>query len=89
SGVATGAPGDPAEFAAVKDALPDTPLLAGSGITIENLPSFWPACDGMIVGTATKRGGDAGTPVVPGLARDLVGAASRLRRTTESSRSQG
>ena len=89
SGVATGAPADPAEFAAVKEALPDTPLLVGSGITLDNLPSFWPVADGMIVGTATKRGGDANTPVVPELARELVGAASRLRRTTESSRSQG
>ena len=89
SGIATGAPADPAEFAAVKAALPDTPLLVGSGVTTANLPSFWPVCDGVIVGTATKRGGDPHTPVVPELARELVGAASRLRRTTESSRSQG
>jgi uncharacterized protein len=89
SGAATGAPADPAEFAAVREALPDTPLLVGSGITVANLPAFWPVADGMIVGTATKRGGDPHTPVVAELARELVGAASRLRRTTESSRSQG
>lgn len=89
SGIATGAAADPAEFAAVKRALPDTPLLVGSGVTTANLPSFWPVCDGMIVGTATKRGGDPHTPVVPELAREIVDAAARLRRTTESTRSQG
>jgi len=89
SGVATGAPADPADFRAVRDALPDTPLLVGSGVTVENLKDFWPAADGMIVGTATKRGGDPRRPVDETAARALLDTASRLRRADETPGTRG
>jgi len=87
SGVATGSPADPDDFARVKDALPDTPLLVGSGADASNLRDFWSVSDGMIVGSATKRGGVATAPVDPERAREIVAAASKLRRATGSSRS--
>lgn len=85
SGIATGAPANPEDFARVKAALPDTPLLVGSGVTTGNLEQFWPVSDGMIVGSATKKGGDPNTRVVPEMAREIVGAASRLRRVASGS----
>jgi hypothetical protein len=80
SGAATGAATDADEVRRVKEALPNTPLLVGSGVTEENLESFWPWADGMIVGSALKEGGDARRRVDPARARALLAAASRLKR---------
>jgi hypothetical protein len=41
----------------VKKAVPDRPLLAGSGVTLENMDSFLGLVDGFIVGTAFKAEG--------------------------------
>jgi membrane complex biogenesis BtpA family protein len=80
SGAATGSPADPEDFRRVRAALPDAPLLAGSGVSLENLPEFWPVCDGIIVGSSLKHGGDARRPVDAERARAFVAAAARLRR---------
>jgi len=81
SGAATGATADPAELARVKKAVPAAPLLVGSGVTEDNVERFWPVCDGMIVGSALKRHGDARQRVDPARARGFLAAVSRLRRT--------
>ncbi|MGQ0722709.1 MAG: BtpA/SgcQ family protein [Candidatus Eiseniibacteriota bacterium] len=81
SGVATGRPADPADLRRVREALPGTPVLAGSGVTLANLAEFWRAADGMIVGSALKAGGDARAPVDPGRAREFLAEASRHRRS--------
>jgi predicted TIM-barrel enzyme len=65
----------------VRDAVPDAPLLVGSGVGPANLEGFWPVCDGMIVGSATKPGADPRRAVDPEAARAVIAAASRLRRT--------
>ena len=80
SGAATGAAADAEEVHRVKEALPNVPLLVGSGVTEANLESFWPWADGMIVGSALKEGGDARRQVDPARARALLAAASRLKR---------
>jgi len=86
SGVATGAPADPSDFRRVRAAVPDAPLLVGSGIDTGNLEEFWPVADGMIVGSSLKRSGDPQQPVDAVLARELLAAASKLRRTTSTAR---
>ena len=63
TGAATGAGADPAELAALREALPDCPLLVGSGVSAANLERFLPLADGFIVGTALKEGGDVAAPV--------------------------
>jgi membrane complex biogenesis BtpA family protein len=83
SGVATGARADPADFRRVREALPDTPLFVGSGITAGNLEEFWTVSDGMIVGSALKRDGDPRLPVDRGRAREVLEAAARLRRVRQ------
>jgi membrane complex biogenesis BtpA family protein len=62
SGRETGAAADPARLDLLRAALPDAPLLLGSGLTAENAASFF-AADGAIVGTAVKAGGDVDAPV--------------------------
>jgi membrane complex biogenesis BtpA family protein len=64
TGPATGAAIDPMRLVVLREAV-DTPLLAGSGITVENAAELAPLVDGMIVGTWAKRNGDVSQPVDP------------------------
>ncbi len=86
SGPATGAPADPLAFRAVRERLPLAPLLVGSGISAENLRDFWDVCDGMIVGTSVKKGGNPRSDVDPERARGLAAKVGELRRRVESIR---
>lgn len=54
TGVATGAGADPQAVKTVRAALPDCPLLVGSGMDLGNIGSFVPAADGCIVGSSLK-----------------------------------
>jgi membrane complex biogenesis BtpA family protein len=56
SGEATGAPADPRELVALREALPDCPLLIGSGTDPANVADY-AAADGFIVGTAIQKPG--------------------------------
>jgi hypothetical protein len=55
SGVGTGAPTSPAQVAALRAAVPDRPILVGSGATVDNVAAL--GADAVIVGTALKLGG--------------------------------
>lgn len=54
TGAATGSGADPAEVAAVREAVPDCPVLVGSGVTIETVDGFLPHADGFIVGSSLQ-----------------------------------
>ncbi len=54
TGVATGAVTDPAEVALVREAVPDCPVLVGSGVTSETVGAFLPYADGFIVGSSLQ-----------------------------------
>jgi hypothetical protein len=55
SGVGTGAPTSPAQVAALRAAVPDRPILVGSGATAANILHL--KADAVIVGTALKHNG--------------------------------
>ncbi len=77
SGAATGAAADPGELEAARAALPDCPLLVGSGMRVENLAEFG-AADGWIVGTSLQRPAAGGRLAVDSeLAAAFVAAAVR------------
>lgn len=80
SGVATGAPTDLADLRAVREALPDAVLLAGSGVRRETVADVLAYADAVIVGTALKRGGKTSAPVDARRVRSFVGAATRRGR---------
>src|SRR5260221_1990181 len=61
SGHETGAATEPARCALLRNALPEVPLLVGSGVTAENATAY--DVDGIIVGTSIKRNGDIDAPV--------------------------
>ena len=72
SGAATGSPADAAILRDLRAAIPDCPLLMGSGVTADNLTSYADA-DGSIVGTSLQTAGR----VDPELVRALVAATGR------------
>jgi membrane complex biogenesis BtpA family protein len=54
TGMSTGAGADPAEVALVREAVPDCPVLVGSGVTSATVGSFLAYADGVIVGSSLQ-----------------------------------
>ena len=75
SGVATGEPTPLADVKRVRAAVPDRPILVGSGVTPETVRDLLGAADGVIVGTWVKRDGRTSGPVDPGRVAALIRAA--------------
>ncbi len=75
SGAATGAPASLDDVRRVRDALPEAPVLVGSGVTAETVRAALDVAHGVIVGSALEEGGVAGRPVDAGRVRRLMDAA--------------
>jgi membrane complex biogenesis BtpA family protein len=74
SGRATGDATPIEDVKRVRSAVPDVPILVGSGVTPESAPELLSLADALIVGTALKRDGDVSAPVDPARVRRLVDA---------------
>jgi membrane complex biogenesis BtpA family protein len=74
SGKRTGEPVDAALFDLVRSAVGAFPIWIGAGLSPETAPELWRRCDGAIVGTWTKYGGDVAAPVDPARVRALRAA---------------
>jgi uncharacterized protein len=79
SGAATGEPTPMGDIKRVRGAVPDVPLLVGSGVTAETVAELLSIADGVIVGTAVKRDGRLANPVDPERVHRLVEAARAAR----------
>ena len=77
TGRATGQAAALADVKRVRDAVRETPVLVGSGVTAESVAELLSVADGVIVGTWLKREGHVGNPVDPARVRQLVDAARR------------
>jgi len=75
SGKATGEATPIVDIKRVRSAVPDTPLVVGSGVTPETVSELLSLADGVIVGTYLKRDGHIRHPVDPARVRRLVAAA--------------
>jgi uncharacterized protein len=75
SGPATGQATPLAEVKRVRSAVPNVPLLIGSGVTAETAAELLSVADGLIVGTSVKRDGDVEQPVDRARVEKLVAAA--------------
>jgi len=78
SGTGTGAPVDTAILKAAAEALPDHPVVVGSGLSPDHLPELTASADGAIVGSWLKFDGLVSNPVDPERARRLVELRDRL-----------
>lgn len=74
SGTATGKPINLTDLPEVVAAAQGRPVFVGSGVSVETLPRLLPFCQGLIVGSSLKPGGNIETPVSPELVRQLVAA---------------
>lgn len=77
SGAATGKPTDLGRIRAVKAAVPEAIVWAGSGVGAGNIADVLAVADGAIIGSAFQRGGRAGEPVELERVRAVLAAAGR------------
>ncbi len=75
SGSTTGRGADEEQIRQVKEAVPDRPVLVGSGAQVETVTELLQLCDGVIVGTDIKEAGRPDRPVDPDRAAAFVKAA--------------
>lgn len=54
TGEATGSGADPGQLSELRSALPDCPLIVGSGLNTQTIPEFFPLADACIVGSSLK-----------------------------------
>jgi len=78
TGTVTGAQADESDIADVR-ARCRLPLYLGSGLTVDNLPRFYPLADGFIVGTFFKKDGRWTEPVDPHRVERFMSVHDRSR----------
>ena len=74
SGTATGTATNPDDVRRVKSAVPNTPVLIGSGFDAHTAPALLAYADGAIVGTSLKHDGQVASPVETARVRALRNA---------------
>ena len=82
TGEATGSGASPAELAEVRKALPDCPLIVGSGLDAATVSDFFPMADACIVGSSLKTdaAGSGRSAVATDLAAGFMTALAAARR---------
>ena len=79
SGPAAGVPFEMSDLKQAKEAVPDLPVIANTGVRAERLAEIFSVADGVIVGTSLKVDGDTWKPVDPDRANRLMEAARAAR----------
>ena len=79
SGPAAGVPFEMSDLQQAKEAVPDTPVIANTGVRAERIAEIFAVADGAIVGTSLKLDGDTWKPVDPDRANRLMEAARAAR----------
>lgn len=77
SGSATGQQASPSQLAEVKQVSGETPVLVGSGVTVDNIQTWASLADGFIVGTSLKLRQVPDQPVDPDAVKRFVDALRR------------
>jgi membrane complex biogenesis BtpA family protein len=83
TGSMTGVPPNAEDVRRVKKAVPDAPVLIGSGVNLNNVRELFPVADGAIVGTYFKVDGVIQNPVDEGRVSKLMKVVKDLRRSDE------
>ena len=79
SGPLTGQPVDRSDLEKVKAALPDTPVLANTGVTIDNVAAILEVAGGCVVGTHFKVDGNTWNPVDGERVKRFMDRVAKLR----------
>lgn len=79
TGKLTGIPPELEDVRKAKEAAGDTPVLVGSGASIDNVKNFLEYADGVIVGTSIKKGGVIENPVDASRVKKFMQAVEDVR----------
>ena len=79
SGPAAGVEFAMSDLRAAKEAAPDTPVIANTGVRADRIAEIFTVADGAIVGTSIKVDGITWNPVDPDRAQRLMDAARAAR----------
>jgi membrane complex biogenesis BtpA family protein len=79
SGPAAGVPFAMSDLRTAKDAVPDMPVFANTGVNADSLDEILAVADGVIVGTSLKIDGDTWSRVDPARAERLMDTARAIR----------
>jgi membrane complex biogenesis BtpA family protein len=79
SGPAAGVPFAMSDLRTAKDAVPQVPVFANTGVSAERLGDIFAVADGVIVGTSLKVDGDTWSRVDPARAERLMDTARTIR----------
>ena len=79
SGQITGEAAALSDLSAVKAVLPDTPVMANTGVKHDTVSEVLSIADGCIVGSSLKIDGDTWNPVDPDRAIDFINQANKAR----------
>jgi hypothetical protein len=83
SGPAAGVSFEMRDLEAAKEAVPETPVIANTGVRAERIAEIFRVADGAIVGTSLKVDGITWNPVDPDRARRLMDAARAAREAEQ------
>jgi membrane complex biogenesis BtpA family protein len=78
SGPMTGMGVNQTELREVREALPDTPLLANTGVTIDTVAEIFSLTDGCVIGSHLKHNGDTWSAVDPERVRKFMDKVETL-----------
>jgi membrane complex biogenesis BtpA family protein len=79
SGPMTGEGVNQTELRQVREVIPETPLLANTGVTIDTVAELFAVTDGCVIGSHLKREGDTWNPVDPERVRRFMDKVATLR----------
>jgi membrane complex biogenesis BtpA family protein len=79
SGPLTGDPVDRSNLKTVRDAVPNVPVLANTGVTIDNVRDILAISDGVVIGTHFKLDGNTWNPVDGARVKRFMDAVAKLR----------
>ena len=79
SGAITGEAAALSDLEAVKAVLPDTPVMANTGVKHDTIADVLAVADGCIVGSALKQGGDTWKAIDPERAADFMARVRKAR----------
>lgn len=79
SGLTAGSETNAQALKTVKEAIPDTPVFANTGVTPENVEEQLQIADGAVVGTTFKEGGSTWNPISPQRVEALMKKVKTLR----------
>lgn len=77
TGTGTGATTGPEDIATIRRAVPDAPIIAGSGVTTTTVADTLTVADAVIVGTSIMHGGKPGSGIDGDRARGFAQAAAK------------